>query len=335
MKNIERKVRFECNDNFPSSLYTPTLNPNRPADHLTHDIYELIKSQSKIITCLQFRNLINNTFQSMSANIGPTDNPLSFDFVDILWVDLDKDNKIEEESRGRGRSRSPDNKESRKIAHSLPSKPRNNKDNTQDSNINNDNNRKEKNVKDVEGSHSAERRSRSSSMGKRINTGNGKQINRNNYTGSNIRSTNHENKNLNKKTISMSSLSILKGLPDNIDIGACRRGPVNGIWLINHPLTSSPQSMIEMSETINESSLSTNKKIESLLDVQRDYDIKRFYCYEKFLSTKRSTINDVYIRPNNSNNINKLKNNRKQSFSNIDRERGSYYSDTGKALNAW
>lgn len=337
MKITERKIYFQEKDDYPSSIYTSTLNPNRPADYLTQEIFELIKSQNKIISCLQFRNLIDNTFRTMSANLGPSDSPLSYDFNDILWSDIDNNNKIEEELRGRGRSRSPENKESRKIAHSLPTKPRN-KDNSQEPvDSDNDNLRKEKNINvknDVENSHNVERRSRSSSMSKRINAGNVKILNtrNNSNNSSSIHSSNRDNSNSDKKTVAISSLSILKSLPDNIDIGAYQRGPINGIWLINHPLSSSPQAMLDLSDFINESSLSTNKKIEALLDIQRDYDLKRFDCYEKFLTSKRSTTNDVYIRPNNNN---KLKNNKKQVTSSIDRDRGAYYIDTGKALNAW
>jgi len=262
-----------------SGLYlhiTPTLNPNRPLDVLSQEIFELISSQMKYISAVQHNDLISSTFNNAMASVRVNEDPMAFEYSEILWAEIDSNftNTDTEESRGRSRSPGRSGKEPRKQTLSLPGKVGANSN--------------EGTLVDAEQGESnvptGERRSRSSSTGKRR---------KNSLTSRRIkRSEDSIDRNLEFK-----NAMILKSLPPDILKLSINKGPIKDYWLITQPVQTHPMTEIDTISMIQETSLSDGKKIEWELDVLREYDEKRMERFESFLVSKRNTSVDFQLKP--------------------------------------
>ena len=261
------------------SLPTSSLNPQRPAEVLTGEIFDLLCMQSKSISGGQHKKLIESTCIDITSNITNFENPLKFDYSLLLWTDVDK-NLVLDSEETRGRSRSPNGGGNRKATHSLQSKLRYASSNDDD------------NVDDVS---RASRALRSSSMGAR-------QSKLHKYSKGSDRSISVEK----RATCGEGGLvggsdwhiDILRSLPAEVAKRAVHsKGCVNGIWLVEHPLATHSFSQMDMLQTIRDTaSLSNSKKLEWQLDVVREYDEKRMDRFESFLLAKRVDNNDVQLR---------------------------------------
>jgi hypothetical protein len=261
-----------------SPLYshiTPTLNPNRPLEVLSQEIFELIGSQMKYIAAVQHADLIKNTFKNAMASVRVSEDPMAFDYGDILWAEIDSNfaNADAEESRGRSRSPGRSGKEPRKQTLSLPGKVGNPNEGTGvdaeqvDTNV-----------------PTGERRSRSSSTGKRR---------KNSLTSRRIkREDNSIDRNLDLRNTLM-----LKSLPTDILKLNINKGPIKDYWLITQPIQTHPMAEIDTINMIQETNLSDGKKIEWELDVLREYDEKRMERFESFLVSKRNSNVDYQLKP--------------------------------------
>ncbi len=287
----------------PIGSITPTLNPCRPPEKLTQEIFELLNSQSKFISGVQHKALLESTFKSILATIGKIEDPLDFDYGDTLWADIDGTANHGDGEEGRGRSRSPGRSRNanRKQAHSVPIKNRANIviSNAPSSNAAADDGPDSDNEAPT-ASGLSERHSRSSSMGNRRSRIPSKRSNLTRASGNSFNSINEkknheENKNYEEYEYYH---SILDGfIPEVSRKMNQSRGPYYGIWMLEHPLQSHPLAQMDMIHAIYETNLSHSKKLEWELDVIREYDEKRMDRYELFLNSRRTNSNDIQLRP--------------------------------------
>ena len=260
-----------------SPLYahiTPTLNPYRPLEVLSQDIFELISSQMKYIAAVQHAELIKSTFKNAMASIRVSEDIMAFDYSDILWAEIDSNfaSTDAEESRGRSRSPGRNGKEPRKQTLSLPGKVGNTSEGTvvdadQDTNVS-----------------TGERRSRSSSTGKRR---------KNSLTSRRIKRDDDSI----DRNLEIRNTLMLKSLPTDILKLSINKGPIKDYWLITQPIQTHPMAEIDTISMIQETNLSDGKKIEWELDVLREYDEKRMERFESFLVSKRNTNLDYQLKP--------------------------------------
>jgi hypothetical protein len=90
--------------------------------------------------------------------------------------------------------------------------------------------------------------------------------------------------------------STLKCFPSDINkyING-RRGPIHGIWITDHPLSSLPASYYETVSLIDSypaSILTDNKRAEWEMDLLREYDEKRMDRLEEYLISCRKNIDE-------------------------------------------
>jgi hypothetical protein len=77
-------------------------------------------------------------------------------------------------------------------------------------------------------------------------------------------------------TKNLAHIEMIKGLPPEIMKNLqLLKGPMYGVWLIDHPLQIHPGTQIDMLNAIHDSAISNSKKLEWVLDVLREYDEKR------------------------------------------------------------
>ena len=288
----------------PIGSITPTLNPRRPPEKLTREIFELLNSQSKFISGVQHKVLLESTFKSILATIGKIEDPLDFDYGDTLWADIDGTaygNGDGEEGRGRSRSPGRGRNVNRKQAHSVPIKNRANIviSNAPSSNTAVDDAPDSDNEAPT-ASGFTERHSRSSSMGNRRSRipskrGNLTRASGNSFNATNEKRSKDENKNYEEYEYYH---GILDGLIPEVSRKMMQsRGPYYGIWMLEHPLQSHPLAQMDMIHAIYETNLSHSKKLEWELDVIREYDEKRMDRYELLLNSRRANSNDIQLRP--------------------------------------
>lgn len=287
----------------PIGSTTPTLNPRRPPEKLTQEIFELLNSQSKFISGVQHKALLESTFKNILTSVGKFEDPLDYDYGDTLWADIDgplAGNGDGEEGRGRSRSPGRSRNMSRKQAHSVPIKNRANlvTSNPPSSSAVDDGPDSDTELPTAAGL--TERHSRSSSMGNRRSRVPTKRSNLTRASGNSFSSSNEKKGSEESKHYEEYEYyhSILDGLIPEVSRKMSQsRGPYHGIWMLEHPLQSHPLAQMDMIQAIYETNLSHSKKLEWELDVIREYDEKRMDRYELFLNSRRSNSNDIQLRP--------------------------------------
>lgn len=294
------------------SHLTPTLNPNRPLDILSQEIFELICTQMKYISAIQHVDLIKNTFKNIMASVRVTEDPMAMDYSEVLWADIDSNITTGDTEENRGRSRSPgrSGKEPRKQTLSLPGKV----GVTANEGTVLDTEQGEANV-----TSSGERRSRSSSTGKRR---------KNSLTSRrNIKNADDSV----DRNLELKNNTILKSLPPDISLKLnIGKGPVKDYWLVTQPVQTHPMTEIDTINMIQETSLSDGKKIEWILDVLREYDEKRMERFESFLVSKRNNSIDFQLKPKVSNKYQSIMPRYVKVMTNKFNSSSSYYKDRGR-----
>ncbi len=116
---------------------------------------------------------------------------------------------------------------------------------------------------------------------------------------------------------------------DVLTIASRYKGPVNGIWLTNHPLTLNPASYSATMQIISEEdSLSAHKKAEWVLDCIREFDEKRIECIEEHLVQIRANV-DIQLQSIAKNDgASKVKKQREEDR--INGRQLEYYRDKGR-----
>lgn len=293
-----------------SSGVALTLNPMRPPEILTSDIFDLICTQMKYIVGLQHKPLIQSTMQAMiqssSMKIGASPNGGMEDFYDILWSnpffgEIDAAGNTNdtillgnsERRRGRspGRGLRAASLEPRKTLvqasaklRSTSTAPTNNGAGS-DSDANDGPN---------------ERRSRSSSMGKRnsivaASSSNASKAATTLPSFSNgIADDNNDNLPVSQDPVITKKIEVLKSLPPDLHHRVVyAKGPIHGVWIIQNPLQIHPSSLEDMLQVVAETTtISDHKKMEWNLDLMREFDEKRMDRLERFLATKRNVLID-------------------------------------------
>jgi hypothetical protein len=313
--------RFD--DQLQGAHTTSTLNPFRPPEILTLEIFDLICTQMKYIVGLSHKALVQSTMHTMVNNAKSTENLDRVDeFYCSLWSTPDDDGDESERRRGRSpgrlvRAASMDN---RKQAHSL-SKLRNstaqpngiaaiddgNQLSSQDTEQINDSNASSS----KKASMFMERRSRSSSTGKRMMNSSNSTTNGTSLLSKSLHSASRERLSRSRGGVGYDSsgretpnsarlskqdelffkqLETLKSLPPDLYYRiAQNKLPIHGVWMTTTPLQSMPFQQEDMlgvvADTLN---LSDNKKLEWELDLMREYDEKKMDRLERFLLSKRN-----------------------------------------------
>ena len=294
------------NHNASSSI-TPSLNPLRPPEVLTAEIFDLVCTQMKYIVGLQHKPLIQSTMQSMiqssSVKIGATPTGGTEDFYDMLWSNpfygepdalggnnTDPITNNAERRRGRspGRGLRASSLEPRKTVAQGPAKlrststaPSTNAGSDSDAN---------------DGPN--ERRSRSSSMSKRgsiVSASTKSAPTTLPSSSSGIADDNNSDHLLVSQDPQIAKkMEVLRSLPPELHHRVMyAKGPIHGVWVIQHPLQIHPASLGDMLQVVSETqNLTDNKKLEWNLDLMREYDEKRMDRLERFFATKRNVIHD-------------------------------------------
>jgi hypothetical protein len=302
---------------------TPTLNPNRPPEILTTDIFELICSQMKYIVGVAHKALIQNTMQTMVNSSKSTENLEKPDEVyESLWDGNDDDEDSERDGRrGRspGRNLRANSMEPRKQTHSLsklrqssPAAGTSSKETAGNDNPPSDSENMPDGIAAMprKGTASNERRSRSTSTKRSsINT---LLRGSNNASRDRLRSRGGTAGNAGNETSRSSepsSLALspriehqrpqdeftlkqhetLKSLPPDLYYRiAQHRVPIHSVWMTPSPLQLIPQALEDMLNVVAESSVPDNKKLEWELDLMREYDEKKMDRLERYLISKRN-----------------------------------------------
>lgn len=349
-----------------ASATTPTLNPNRPPENLTSEIFELICSQMKYIVGVAHKALIQNTMQSMITSSKATENLEKPDeYYESLWYLNGEGDDDDDRRRGRspGRPLRASSLEPRKVT-SNSSKIRQSSPQTLENGVdgsnagNNDTDLFNDGIAAMTKKPSAftERRSRSSSTGKRVSTVSGLTKSANTMSRDRLRSRGNETSRSeqspltasrasptpsNRDEIILKQLETLRALPPDLYYRiAQHRLPIYGVWLTPSPLHLQPFLLEDMLGVVSETNLSDHKKLEWELDLMREYDEKKMDRIERFLISKRnptlsqSSIKTKGIPLTNNNGKANFKNNLTSTFNTIFNSRGNsdpnYYKDRGR-----
>jgi hypothetical protein len=279
---------------------TPTLNPFRPPEILTQDIFDLMCSQMKHISGLANKKLIeatvHGTIQTNRHELRP-----AIDFADILWG---ADVYGSEEERARGRSRSPV-RQTRKTGG--------NSKYVRGGAVSGD---------EAEDTTPSERRARSSSTGGFRNSRlmkvsqsvppNPNASLRQKHAQQLIPSKQVSNDGGDDDDIDDDDSSVAPDLSQQLAVFNAipsdilklihnfdKAGPVKGLWVNSvHPLQLQPTAYTEMTAIVHDTNLSEAKKLEWELDLLREYDEKRLDRFEAFLISRRGlAVTEQYNAP--------------------------------------
>jgi len=266
-----------------------TLNPLRPPDVLPQAVFELLSSQARLIAGTANRQLIDQTAKQIVQSAANAEEFRPFDYGDLLWADLDAGAGAAGggDDEWRGRSRTPP-RASRKVSQSLTAKLRERESSGPDSDAEKEKDGKAdgKESSAATGAQNPERRSRSMGTNFRLRASGSKRA-----PGAAVARVGQRSSA--ELTVSdlatQRQLAILKAVPPD----ATRRfnvnkGPVYGVWFVPHPLKLYPSAYADLMNTVQESGVSDNKKLEWELDLLREYDEKRLDRFEAFLVSKRN-----------------------------------------------
>lgn len=265
-----------------NSHITPSLSVQRPANILTQEILQLLQLQLRLISGAGHRKLIDMTAKAMVANARKTDLMEPFDFQEALWGESDRNGTGGDDAdTPRGRSRSPGVfGEHRKQTHSLS-----------------------KGRTTVTSGGEEERRSRSSSTGaNRALTGRSASLI---AASDNAKAAARLSQGASSSSGGVAAktsvieldeqsddegekANMFHNMPADVALAWLRtRGTYQGISLTPLPLELNPSAYLDTMSMIQETSLGPAKKLEWLLDVQREFDEKRIEKFETFLVSRR------------------------------------------------
>lgn len=340
----------------PNSTITSSLNPARPPDVLTSEIFDLICTQMKYIVGLSHKVLIQKSMKSIVESARLALPPRAVDFGEILWRNPPRTSTYEgsvttvelaaaavsaenERRRGRspGRGARASSLESRKHSQSLPKGGRMTVlaakqpvvvTTSELSNASNDSDQENSGRPPAGG----ERRSRSVSTGARATTlstgisgGSAKNLRKLVPTADDA-SIDEEEMPLTASIngvpldpLAAKQIAVLQSLPPEVQVRIMQtKGPVHGLWMVEHPLQIRSSANDDMIRTVTESSIIAAKKLEWELDIMREFDEKRMEQFERFLVSRRARAADA---PNE---------NKKQQRSGRNKNIVDYYKDKGR-----
>lgn len=282
--------------NSPSSSYAQHNShlPFSDTMSLTLEIFELMCLQHQLISGEQYKSIIDtisaqsNTSESNSQKYRNDSGAFDFNFMwqsfDSLFVDtaISEDDK----EKNRGRSRSPNRRVTRGESFNTNAKKRNahstgasskareaaeiNAANNAASAAAAEANSATMNSNRRSRSHGAARRTKGSDVGAKAFA---------------------EKSNLSSKHRFDEDFSVLKCFPADVQFHVSRtKGLVNGVWLVDHPLSLLPPSYYETYNIIQASSLPAPRRVEWMMDLQREYDEQRLQRMEEVLSISRRNI---------------------------------------------
>lgn len=328
----------------PNPTITSSLNPARPPDVLTAEIFDLICTQMKYIVSLSHKVLIQKTMKATVDSARMSLPPRAVDFGEVLWRNPPRTSTYEgsvttvelaaaaaavsaENERRRGRSpgrgaRASSLESTRKYSQSLPKGGRTtgiagNKQQaatttsaalaastaSELSNASNDSDQETSGRPPAGG----ERRSRSVSTGARLSSALGAGAS---SSAKNLRKLipsaddasieeeeTQPSANINGVPIdSMAAkqIAVLQSLPPELQVRIFQtKGPVHGLWMVEHPLQTRSTAHADMIRVVTESSIIAAKKLEWELDIMREFDEKRMEQFERFLVSRRARPADV------------------------------------------
>lgn len=284
------------------------LNPFRKPQLLCRDIFDLLTSQLKLIAmdpeilglCESIcKSTVMSTLSSKNPS-NPANASAGMEIQAELWGQYDGANFNTsssglDEERTRGRSLSPTNRRSRsqgRQAHSIGRKGR-----TIDSSspvpIDGD---------PVDSTETAQLRSGNDRRSRSTSSGPQRSLNRGLSASSKVppkqsKSATSGNKPSPIPSDQVPSLfSTLKCFPSEINRYVNgTKGPIHGIWITDHPLSSLPASYYETVSLIDSfpsSALADNKRVEWEMDLLREYDDKRMERLEEYLTTCRKNVDE-------------------------------------------
>jgi hypothetical protein len=327
--SVIKLIPSQFTDPTLPSHVTVTLNPNRPLDILSFEIFDLLCTQMKYIGGTSHKSLLQSTAKVMLENSLDGEEITYIDFDNLLWGEDSNGAEVQYDGKPRGRSSSPvmfrhplTSSGDRRPSRSSSSRP------LRQSFANASNNATNL-ISNADSDNDADRRSRSTSRqarprvrgqlpaaggrGPRISQRTAKeefgraqssqkesdgsfdelfnQVDRENLTGA-LNESPSADIDVFKLKFNPSFSELLKMPPEVAREASEKRGHYKGIWLIPHPLLLQPRSCMEMRNTIHENNVLTNaKKKEWELDMMRENDSKRFDRFESFLISSRSTTN--------------------------------------------
>lgn len=314
---------------------TSSLNPARPAEILTAEIFDLTCTQMKYIVGLSHKALIQKTMKATVDSARLALPPRAVDFGELLWRNAPRVSTYEgsvttseqtasaasaefERRRGRspGRGARATSLEPRKFSQSVPkgrmsvlgagaagiAAAKLAAAASEIGSTSNDNSDQEVSGRPPVG---GERRSRSTSTGARVSSAlnsSTKNLKRLSLVSDEILSGDD----VLPPTASINGVSIdsmaakqiaaLQSLPPEVQVRIIQtKGPVHSLWLVTHPLQIPSAAHSDMVRVVAESSIIGAKKLEWELDIMREFDEKRMEQFEKFLVSRRNRPNEAAV----------------------------------------
>ena len=257
-----------------SQTFIESLNPNRSHGILSVSVFNLLKSQIKIIAGLAHKHLIEATGKSIAKASQTPSSSISYGYNEIIWGEAEggliSENKL---SRGRTLTLGANHTQPQFRGVSLDSIK---------SDSGSDNEKTQSNsLRSRSTSHGASRRPKKVlTQKKNLGVDDLAYLQGNNYI------YNLEGEIDSDKT---ARLNILKSLSPMLSKLVCsRNGAINGVWINPHPIQLHPSSFWNSYLAIDENvQLSDSKKLEWKMDLLREYDEKRMYKFETFAINKR------------------------------------------------
>jgi hypothetical protein len=304
-----------------SQAFIESLNPNRSHGILSVSVFNLLKSQIKIIAGLAHKHLIEATGKSIAKASQTPSSSISYGYNEIIWGEAEGGGLISENKLGRGRTLTQGANRTQPqfrgvSLDSIKSDSGSDNEKTQNSSL-----------RSRSTSHGASRRTKKViTQKKNLGMDDLAYLQGNNYI------YNLEGEIDSDKT---ARLNILKSLSPMLSKLVCsRNGAINGVWINPHPIQLHPSSFWNSYLAIDENvQLSDSKKLEWKMDLLREYDEKRMYKFETFAINKRYEYTSE-IQPklaslkkyNNqsSSNINST------ALSNVKYVKGEFYKDKSR-----
>lgn len=285
-------------DSFGSNMTcTTSLNPHRPPEVLTKEIYDLLCSQMKYITGLSHKQLLQNTMRNMVANVKAqvSTEQLVTDFAELLYGSEVRGRNVASgasflQRRGRsvpnrGRSGSQNGRKNKAAAAASS--------NGSDNNSDSDDYDSGREVVEGDSTASASARvsfrSRSLSSHKLNKALTSKGLTLTDGTTSESDTNNEKSKKDGLDFATLQRIAVLRSFPPDVyQKLILNKGRLLGETLSQQPLACQSQQQFDILESISlREDMQPNKRFEWNMDVLREYDDKRMDRYETFLVAHR------------------------------------------------
>jgi hypothetical protein len=276
---------------------TATQLPYSESLSLTPDILDLLKLQHPLISGEQYKTIIETASEMSISSKFQKGRPINtnnqFNF-DEIWrggfeglLNGDSQEQIEErqldkeKSRGRGRSPLRRTKSTSRNAHSTGASAKGRDGTTNEGNTNS------AAVSDDNSFFGRTRRSRSGPARPIVG--------RNSKSGiEEVKISVPSNEGNNGTALAYDDdYAALKSLPSSVQNTVSRtKGAVGGVWLVDHPLSLLPPAYYDTYNIIQSSNMTDARRLEWMMDLQREYDEKRFERLEEVLVVSRKNIDN-------------------------------------------